>query len=487
MKILDEKLKFKRINKNLIIIIFIISLIPILWISFYNHPSADDYNYTVNTARAFAEGGLGNIFSSICQTVKTFYYTWQGTFSGIALMSLQPSAINDNLYFLSTFILLFTFIISNYLLIAYVFTKALKLDFNKTLSIILITLFIVIQRIPSAVQGLYWWNGSIYYTFFYSLFLIEIYLFLKYYNEKKKKYLIYIIPLLSFFISGGNYVIALLQLIMLSLVYLYYWIFKKIKLSLIGISFLTGIIGLAISILAPGNALRGQELVGMGPITSILASFYGAVMYISKWTDLITIIYFIFISILFYGVYSKTNYNFKYPLLVSLITYAVFSASFTPGLYAMGHLSDGRMLNIIYYSYYWFIGINIFYWIGWFRLKILNNFKEKKPLSFEKEKRIAIIVLVVIFGGLIIVDHANFLSYYTAKSLINGEAQTYDKEFRERLKLYNDDNIKDVITKPFSVYPKALYFDDITTDPNDWRNQSVAWRYNKTSVGLTQE
>lgn len=50
--------------------------------------------------------------------------------------------------------------------------------------------------------------------------------------------------------------------------------------------------------------------------------------------------------------------------------------------------------------------------------------------------------------------------------------------------LLYDDSIQDVELQELSVKPYVLYFDDITNNPDDWRNTAVAEYYNKSSVIL---
>ena len=51
------------------------------------------------------------------------------------------------------------------------------------------------------------------------------------------------------------------------------------------------------------------------------------------------------------------------PILVIIITYGIFSAHLTPVLYAQNASFPPRLLCIVYYSMYWLVIINIFYWL----------------------------------------------------------------------------------------------------------------------------
>ena len=72
-------------------------------------------------------------------------------------------------------------------------------------------------------------------------------------------------------------------------------------------------------------------------------------------------------------------------------------------------------------------------------------------------------------------------------SIISGEAQLYAQESRQRYELYMQSAGKDVLVTPYSVKPELLFFDDITEDPEDWRNQSLTQYYDLASVALIAE
>lgn len=62
-----------------------------------------------------------------------------------------------------------------------------------------------------------------------------------------------------------------------------------------------------------------------------------------------------------------------------------------------------------------------------------------------------------------------------------GEAATYKQEADERIAILNEKgNISEL--SEFTVRPHVLYFDDITEDEDNWKNQAVANWYGKEKV-----
>lgn len=486
---MNNKTKKDRFIKWIAIIsltTLIISLIPLLTVSFYNHPAADDYNYGIYTMEVLKNEGLTGVGKGLINTVKLFYSTWQGTYSAIILMSLQPSIWGNNFYFLGTFILLFFFLLGNYLLLKELIYNKLNLSKSNLIIVFALLSFITIETLPSLTQGFFWWNGSCYYTLFYSLFLIELALILKY-SRKNSKILYFIICFLIVFIAGGNYVTALQQIIVLFFLNLYLLLKDKNKKG-IPLLFLA-ILGLFISAIAPGNAYRAAVLEGYGIIKGIIYSFLSALSHLYKWNSLIGNIFIIAIIIILYQSYDKNETNFKYPIIFSTLTFCIFSAQFTPSLFAQGTVGEGRLLNIIYYSYYWFMILNIYYWLGWIRCKlktekILTKNSYKNLLPMIRKYRLSTMLFLIITACVIgLYTKEDYSTYKAYKILKDGSAKQYSEEYKARIKILESET-KNVVLKEFSVKPEPLFYSEITTDPKHWLNVPIKEIYNKESVVL---
>ena len=82
---------------------FGISLLPILVLSFFNHPVMDDFNYGILTHRAFMENkGFGCIIPILKAAVQrsvNLWHSWQGTFTFAVIGALRPSIFTEKLTF----------------------------------------------------------------------------------------------------------------------------------------------------------------------------------------------------------------------------------------------------------------------------------------------------------------------------------------------------------------------------------------------------
>ena len=206
-------------NKEIIIILAIvliclIILLPIICTCKYIHSYADDYMYGIETHKTWQET------HSIIEVIKTatsktaeIYETWQGSFCAVFLMTLQPAIFGEQYYFITTIILLGSFIFANF----YFMKIALK-DYLKTsnlmyvgLTSVLVTLSIAF--VPYPRESIFWFNGSIYYTFFYSIMLILFGTILKLFKEEKKSkriVLLIISAILAILVGGSNYSTSLI-------------------------------------------------------------------------------------------------------------------------------------------------------------------------------------------------------------------------------------------------------------------------------------
>lgn len=108
MNIKFKKLEFWQIFFK---VVLWISILPLLVIAFYNHSTSDDFSYGWMTRIAWVDThSLWEVIKAVMLNVKETYFTWQGSYSAIALFTLQPGIWGENVYFLSTFIILGLFV-----------------------------------------------------------------------------------------------------------------------------------------------------------------------------------------------------------------------------------------------------------------------------------------------------------------------------------------------------------------------------------------
>ncbi len=477
----------KLINKKIVFIIcliaFAILLYPVVKVAFYTHPSADDFNYGINTINKIKDVGLFGVLSGAFKTIAYFYKTWQGTFSAIFLFALSPAVIGPNFYFLTTVIVLLVFLLSLLFFFKSIMINYLKCDKYIYYISTIIFFLLAVETLPSINQGLYWWNGASYYMIFFSLELVQISLLIDtYINNKKKKNILMCV--LAFIIGGGNFITALQQIIILSISTMVLFLVKKDKSSLLPLLF--SIIGLGISALAPGNANRAAGVIGMNPIKAIILSFYHSYVFMFQWIKPISIVCLIMIAFLLIPYIEKTMFKFKGMFLVLVMSFCIFSAEFTPTLYSQSSIGEGRLWNIIYISLLLAILFNMVYFVGY----IINRMKEKKIIKnydkiinyFLEGKAVIMLVFLILVGSLMYFNKNTMTSYLTYEIIQNGQAKTYNQESKERQEILENKQIKKVEFKKLTYMPYPIFYVDYTSDKNHWLNTPVAEIYNKDYV-----
>ena len=115
---MNRYLDWKKVWKYSVIFwgfIFVVSLIPIILLSTYNFPCADDLGYSIYTRHAWVDThNLFAVLGAAGRKVAESYQIWQGTWASIFLMALQPGIFGDGTYWIGTLMLLAALVFSVY-------------------------------------------------------------------------------------------------------------------------------------------------------------------------------------------------------------------------------------------------------------------------------------------------------------------------------------------------------------------------------------
>lgn len=504
--VVSPMLEYFIMKKNyfpiILTVIFILSLIPLYIIGGYAHPSVDDYYYGVETAGVFKDThSLSAVIKEAFSLTKQTYMDWQGNFAAIFLMRLQPAIFGEQYYVAAPVLLLTTFIFSMLIFFYTALRKWCNATGRTAYEAALIITFCALQFTYVPSDSFYWYNGSIYYTFFFSLMLMMFSLFIVLIKGKHTSARIIsgiLCLVLAFIIGGGNYATALFTSIVLVLFSIYYLSRKDAVSIPVILIMIMSLASLFISIKAPGNAIRQASVGGsQGVFKALVYSFAYGAYNIADSTTLAVAAMWLGLIPLFYRIAAGMKCSFKHPVFVLLFTFGIFCSQGTPVFYAQGLRMPYRMMNIIYFSYYIFMTINLIYIMGY----IHNHYKESLPVRLIKNlnRHLVGIVLCIVFvtgclghvdvtqsdeGGALFLNMPASVS--AAYSLLNGDAATYDNELNARNELLNG-SLEDVIeVESLSKTPQIIFHTDITTDGMHWKNAHLALFYNKTQITLSR-
>ena len=472
--------------KTLFIASFIILcafLLPMLIAGAYVVPCADDYSYGYEAHKVFTQSGsvLKALLRGL-EHVGEVYTIWQGTYSAIFLFSVQPAVFGEGLYRLTALIMLLSLTAGCLFFCKELFSGVFGLDGYVSGVIGCAVAVLCTQLLPSPVQGFYWYNGAVFYTFFCGLSLVAFALGIKSILKGKKSSAVWLCILCAI-LGGGNYVTALNCVIVgISSVLLFAFLkdmrWKKLIAPLVIL-----LAGFVVSVAAPGNFIR-QSTVESSPgvLEAILMSFAQCAGFSVKWFSLPLIGVIVLISPLLWKGAKASSFSFRCPLLVTLYSYCLLSAMFCPPIYALGNYGEFRLLNIIFFAYVLLTVINVFYWLGWAAKKFGRKPDAENGLSFLPVIGCAVCCLALI--AVSVLGGGSLTSVSALGILRNGEAKAFRDCAESRLEILLDSSVTDAELKDYPTHPYLLYYDDITENPSDWKNVDMASYYGKASVVL---
>ncbi len=474
-----------------IILVTVLSILPLLILSTYNHPSADDFSYAIKTYHDWKENGsLLSVIKTALETSAEYWHTWQGLYTSAFLLALQPGIFGESYYALTGILMLSIIFMGNILFSVYMIHNVLNGSKLAGAAAGCTLSFLMIQWMPSFVEGLYWYNGAVNYVFFFSLLeiLICITVSIGHANQfKNKLFRITGGCVTGFIIAGGNHVtafMAILYLFLLCVLGFSIKIAKKYRWNILVLIVTVG--GFIFNVTSPGTAIRQSKFEnGYTVFQSVKASLLTGLDYINSWIGIALIVCIVILLPVIYDTIKKfrktSGYKFPCPLLVLLFSIGGVCAMFCPPLYAMGNFGAGRLLNIVYFTFILLTFINVFYLCGWVQEKLIPVNKNKEDIGLSKGW---ICTVCCLFIGMVLTSGNEAGIFYSVGLLADGQAKIYSNEAYERAEILMNSTGKDVVVSPYSVRPPLLYFDDITGNKKDWRNKAVKKYYDLSSIKL---
>lgn len=480
-------------------IVYAVSLIPLLWIGYYNYPSADDYSIGSNCRQAWV--ATHSIFSTVWAGIVRAaedWFNWMGYFTSNFLMAIPPSTFGERAYVLTCYIMILMLSLSTCYLLRTVFVKAFKADKHISNCVIMLMLFVTAQRMVGRVEAFYWYSGAANYILVHSfcMFFYGLLISAACDKGKKRTFDLTVAAVLGFLTGGGNQMTALNGAIVLLVVIGFLTVQKKwdqYKGHIVPIAFFY--MGFILNVSAPGNWVRAEGTSGMNPVKAVFVSFYYCLDYcLGEWSGWPVLLLVIILIPLFWKMAGRSEFRFRYPLLVVLFGYCVVSAMMTPPLFAVGSIEAARLQALTYTMYILVLTLCVGYVTGWAKRKVeaaqerkVQLFDdepwEKKHFSANEIGCIAVCLLFFVFASVITVTpEPHYFAFSSALTdLADGSAKAYGDALKERAVLYNSGE-RDVVVEPLPAQPKLLYFSDIKEDPEDWENKGLCRFYGIDSV-----
>lgn len=466
--------------------VFIFLLLPICYLSFVNRASGDDYGYGIYTRAAWVgTHSLATLAEAIWRTIRQYWYGWQGTWFSILVFSLQPEVFHDQAYVLVAFLMLFLWCGSTLLLFGQILLKELVIDRRSFCLISIIFLIINMQFIPSTKSSIFWFNGAAHYTLPFTMCQLLLVWLFKYRESYKARYAVGISFLMGL-LGGSNYQAALFALIVTFYIGTADYLKKKNRRILIlFLPVALELIGLIISMKAPGNKVRGGKNFGFSVskgIETIILSFVAGLKNIAQYMKEKPLV-FVGLVLLFIIMLEaikiaemKEEKNKKYSIVSGIALFCLYCAMQAPEIYAEVEVSSG-VYNMNYQTFLLTTAGGL--------LIVARKLAVRIKLSQgEVHKRIVLPVIFLCLMGMLIF-RSNLKSTTTWKCMeyiISGQAADYKKQMELQTRLLEDVNTDDVVLPFINDMQGPLMHMPVTGDKEAWTNTVTRDFYGKNSV-----
>lgn len=501
----------------LVAVLFLISLLPIIYLGLHNYPTGDDFWYGVYTNRAWVEtGSIIEALKGSFRMLKEMYVEWQGTWFTIFLFTLSPSIFVKHGYYIVIFLSLGMLIGGTGYLSYHYLVRKLQLPKSAWLILLCTVLYPAIQYIPRTTSGLFWFNGIMHYSVPYLLACIAVVQTQKFMDNGKIRNFLALFLCFTF-LGGGSYLMPIAASLIAVLIFLSHISFTRSERNgkfcihiprhnwLILIAFAAELIGLLISFLAPGNSVRGGEEFGADPKWALKCIWYAIDRGIYLGVDYfqenpVNLLIYIGLAVFLWGIMwevSKRIY-FRLPAIFVLYMNGIYWAIYTPEIYSRSDVSGG-VPNTYFHVFLLITLANMIYVHGWVQNQIWKYWQKKAEQSnlpveemavtsfiygkrFKHIIEIPALVLVLALLLWIAPDSERLTTNdYCVEYITSGQMEEYVNLREAQYQIMTDDSIKDaVIYDKGDQYP--LCHMSLSDDPTMQHNVNQANFYGKDSV-----
>lgn len=455
-----------------VILLFLLAYLPLVLLSFHNHPSAaDDYCFADTAVRyGFWQG-------------QQFYYNgWTGRYFSNMLVHGSPLVWGwyDGYRFIPA--VLATALVGAIYALANELVRGESL--KNRLQVTGLLFFMIVLALQSTVEAFFWTAAMATYTVPTILTIYLMAVIIRWYRlpDGLLKWLTAIWAGFLVFASIGSGETNLVLLILLLLAIVGYRLvflrrFDPMLIWLVLVAFVSA----WLLFRAPGNAIRmGSNQAKAGELVKSMGLSFGwLARSMGLWLLKTPIIPF---SLLFIPIArrlvrhgSPARELFILPAgLVAVVYVGLLAATIFPSYYGLGIPPFARTMNVlfVFFALGWFYVLTV--WVGW-----LERRGRSLTLVQKWPAPVWILTAIWVIGSIGISKSVKQMG----TDLVSGDAATYDREMTERhqqLMLSADT----VHIRPISVYPPSIFVEDIKPDRMHWWNRCQSGYYGHKVIVL---
>ncbi len=483
-----ETVKSRCLIQWLAAAILILCMLPIFWIGTYARPSADDYDFSQLVHAEMTQNG-GSLLSAVqgAWNVNVVdYHSWQGTYTANFFMALQPGLWGEKCYALTP-VLLTAMVFFALWACAHVFQKhLLERPILSSALLALLGTFLIVEQMPYPNQGLFWWNGGMYYTPYSVLVFVNLALMVKlHFAQGRARQAGWCLAAtgMAAFIAGGNNVSAFLNILLL---FLAMALFLRRKNGWAVPPFLAAAAGFAAVYFAPGTSVRKGAYASQSLIGSMALALFQGAKSMFGWVTLGLLCCLALLTPLALAA-AKANrlkLSFRWPLVPVILSYLFLSAMWFVPRYAVGNFGAPRLTNAIWIAFLGFAFLDYIYFLGWLLRSFSLQRKETAFLSLRRQKAACLLAAAFCLVGVLGCGNRGNCEYGTStEALVEiaiGNASAYAQQCDARIALYLDPTVTTVELEPIGTKATLLYVSDIASGDMDWAYGAISAYYGKT-------
>ncbi|ARK10268.1 DUF6056 family protein [Fibrella sp. ES10-3-2-2] len=449
---------------------FAIAFVPLLALSWYNHPSAaDDYCFADTAVRY-----------GFWQAQKYYYDGWTGRYFSNFLVHGSPLVWGwYNGFKLIPALMATAWVWSAYLFITELLRGLVPADSLRRVGLtITVTLFAVYMLVlPSVVEAFVWMASVTVYTVPTALLFYLGAVLLRWYRMPAGTLHsltgVWAAVLIFLIVGCGETHMLLIISLMLAII-MYRLLFQRfVDKQLLGL-LVVALVSAWLVFRAPGNAVRmnggaaGGDLVGglWLSVKWLVSNIPG--QFIKTPLLLLSPIWMI-VGHYYLNQTGRLKGFLRVPLWYSVLVVAgLLLATVLPSFYATQFITL-RAVNVTYAVFL----------VGWFFL-----ITTQLPRTRFSAHPIPPLWLLALTGVWILISlrfSEPMKQLYT--DLLRGKAATYDREMTARQQYLATSKPADTLRlAPLTVYPASLFLEDVRTDPTHWWNRCQSGYYHHKTI-----
>ena len=489
------------------------------------HPATDDFTFAVYTHPTWEQTeSLLHVLKDAASYALRTWRDWQGTITGVVIMTLSPIVFSLEHYWIHAVVLLGLHLVSWFVFFGHMLGRRLGLKAGLWLTMYFVFSACSLVFLPDIVEGIYWFNGAWFYTGAQAAALITLVLCDRFAASRagKKTQIAHGVLCcgLLFALGMDNYITAMMTAALLFMMTMQrlFSALRTPKAAMIGRivyspagvareetrafgglearahqrraalkTFLLLVpigVGLLISVIAPGNNVRmatdGAHQAGMDwLISSIFWTMRDAAFYVVRFmvkTPLLALL-IAMTPALAKALDGMEERSWRTPpaAFTVLCAYGVLCAMIIPHMYSSGYAGSGRVVNM--YHLYVLMAAPVCYVLILLRAKPrrLQELSDKMTRCTCVVLSIAALIVCIALG-----QGGNYAKL--VRDQFDGTQEAYIAQFKNEYALCEAAGEADTVMLPAwtvqTMTGKSTAFEDETV----WTNESMAQYFGVKAV-----